>query len=489
MSEGLDFSIPRAVIAGLKGGSGKTVITLSIIKALKDRGLKIVPFKKGPDYIDAGWLAYVADHPCYNLDPFLTGKENLLPSFLEHTAGAQGAIIEGNRGIYDGLDIDGTYSTAELSKTLRSPVILIIDCTKATRTTAAMVLGCQGFDPEVDIKGVILNQIGNKRHESLIRSSIERYTNLPVLGAVPRLGEGLFRERHMGLVPYQEYLEAKASIEVLKDIAQRYLDMDGIWKIAYDAPPLPVPNFGLKDADSRSEIRDPKSELKIGVIKDSAFQFYYPENLGALERDGAILIEINALKDKGLPEIDGLYIGGGFPETHALQLAENIPFRSSLREAVEDGLPVYAECGGLMFLGDAILVEDRRYPMSGVLPISFSLEKYPQAHGYTIIEVERTNPYFPVRSTLNGHEFHYSKVIELDESRISGDDIYLAFKMKRGHGLLNGMDGLCYKNVLGTYTHLHALGSIEWADGIIREATSYRKRRLLKMANSIERLG
>lgn len=483
-------SCPRVIIAGLRGGSGKTIIALSIINALKHKGLNIVPFKKGPDYIDAGWLAYVADQPCYNLDPFLTGKENVLPSFLEHTINAHGAIIEGNRGIFDGMDIDGTYSTAELSKILKSPLILILDCTKTTRTAAAIVLGCLRFDPEVDIKGVILNQIGNSRHESIIRTSIEKYTGLTVLGAIPKLGEGLFRERHMGLIPYQESLEAKKAIDALKGIAEGYLDLEGIWKVATEAPPLKVEKREKKDEGREKDINvmttfPRPSSLKIGVIKDSAFQFYYPENLSELERSGATVIEINALKDKKLPEIDALYIGGGFPETHALDLAENNPFRTSLREAIEEGLPVYAECGGLMYLGEALLLRGKSFPMSGVLPISFSLEKSPQAHGYTIVEVERSNPFFPVGCTLKGHEFHYSKVIDLDESRIlSRSDIYFAFRMKRGHGLINKMDALCYKNVLATYTHLHAIGSKEWADGIIRQAISYKEKRLLRIKNT-----
>lgn len=472
---------PRVVVAGLRGGSGKTVITLSIIKALKDRDIKIVPFKKGPDYIDAGWLAYAAGQPCYNLDPFLTGKKKVLPSFLEHTAEAHGAVIEGNRGIYDGLDIDGTYSTAELSKTLNSPVILIVDCTKTTRTTAAMVLGCQRFDPEVSLRGVILNRIANSRHESVVRKSIEHYTTLPVLGAVPKINEGLFFERHMGLVPYQEYLEAKDAIDTLKGLAEKYLDIDGIWKIAKEAESITVKNFENLPSPplTKGGERGLKPSLRIGIIKDSAFQFYYPENFSELIRRGASLVEIDALKDKELPEIDAVYIGGGFPETHALPLAENISFRNSLSKTIEKGIPVYAECGGLMYLGEAIRLEGKTFPMAGIFPIVFGLEKTPQAHGYTIVEVERSNPFFPAGYTFNGHEFHYSKALNYDilTDMFNSNDIFLAFMMRRGQGLINKMDGLCYKNVLATYTHIHALGTGEWADGMIRQALIYREKR------------
>lgn len=478
------------VIAGLKGGSGKTIITLGIIKAWRDKGLKIVPFKKGPDYIDAGWLAYAADHPCYNLDPFMVGKEKILTSFLEHTTDFDGAIIEGNRGLYDGTDVDGTYSTAELSKIIRSPTILVLDCTKTTRTLAAMVIGCKDFDKEMDIRGVILNQIANSRQESLIRNTFEHYSDLPVLGALPRIREELFLERHMGLTPYHEHVDPKEAINTLGEMAGNYINLDGIWKVAKEAPLLPNADFGLRNTDFKSEIISepwtPNSELKIGVIKDSAFQFYYPENFTELVRRGATLIEINALKDREIPEIDTLYIGGGFPETHALELSENIHFRTSLRNAIEKGLPVYAECGGLMYLGESLLLEGKTYPMSGIFPIVFCLEKMPQAHGYTIVNVERDNPYFPVGCILRGHEFHYSKVINQDiTAQLSKrDDIYFAFKMERGQGIIDKMDAICYKNVFATYTHLHAFGSGEWANGLIREANFYKEKRLLEKKES-----
>ncbi len=485
-----EHSCPRVVIAGLKGGSGKTIITLGIIRSLRDWGLKVVPFKKGPDYIDAGWLAYAAEHPCYNLDPFLIERENILKSFIEHTFGFDGAVIEGNRGLYDGIDVDGAHSTAELSKIIKSPVVLVLDCTKTTRTLAAMVLGCKSFDTEVDIKGLILNQVANSRHGSLIRRTLEHYSDIPVLGEVPRIREGLFQERHMGLVPYQEHGWAEKAIDTFREIAGNHIDLEGIWKVALEAKPmeissefenLPSPPFtkggmgGLINANLQTH----NSEIKIGIIKDSAFQFYYPENFNELVNRGATLIGINALKDREIPEIDALYIGGGFPETHALALSENNTFRTSLRNAIEKGLPVYAECGGLMYLGEALLLEGKTYPMSGVFPIIFGLEKVPQAHGYTVVEVERPNPYFPVGCILRGHEFHYSKVVNTDMTeKLSGhDETYFAFRMKRGQGLIDRMDAICYKNVLATYTHLHALGAGEWADGLIMKAISCRERR------------
>ena len=326
--------------------------------------------------------------------------------------------------MYDGMDHAGTYSTAELAKLLKAPVIIIADCTKVTSTIAAMVLGCQKMDPAVQIKGIVLNQIATSRQECLIRKAINDTCKLPVLGAIPRLKSDPFPERHMGLTPFQEHLDIEKSIALVEEIGEKYIDMDGIWKVANEAAPLKtVASYKLQatsyihDTRHKSYNLQPatcNSSLKIGVIKDSAFQFYYPDNFEELEKRGAKLIEVNALKETEIPDLDALYIGGGFPETHAVALADNSRFKNSLREAVEKGLPVYAECGGLMYLGESLILENKTYPMAGVLPVVFGLEKKPQAHGYTIIEVEKPNPYFSQRIILKGHEFHYSRVLKIN---------------------------------------------------------------------------
>lgn len=464
---------PRLIIAGLKGGSGKTTLSLGLARALKDKGLKVVPFKKGPDYIDAGWLASAAGSPCYNLDPFLIGSKRLLSSFLEHSEGADISIIEGNRGLFDGMDEEGSYSTAEVAKIIKSPIILILDCTKATRTVAALLLGAQRFDKEIEIKGVVLNNIAGSRHDNVIRKTIERHCGIPVLGAIPRLDSGDFPERHMGLLPFQEHPRVEGAIETTAGIAAQHVDVDGLFEIAGKSEPLNSPFIkGGQGGIYNSSLVTRRSLIRIGVIKDSAFQFYYPENLDELKRHGAEIIEISALTEKRLPAIDALYIGGGFPETHAITLAGNVEFRDSVKDAIMKGLPVYAECGGLMYLGKGLLLGDNMYPMAGIFPFVFSLEKRPQAHGYSIVEVVKDNPFYPNGTVLRGHEFHYSKAVNAIEDTNS---FYYAFRMKRGQGIHEKMDGICYKNVFATYTHLHAYGAQEWVEGMIRCARGYRE--------------
>lgn len=430
--------------------------------------MKVIPFKKGPDYIDAGWLSVAAGNPCYTLDSYLAPEERLISSFIYHSKGDI-SIVEGNRGLYDGMDVEGTHSTARLSKILNLPVILIIDCTKMTRTAAALVLGAMNFDRDVRIAGVVLNQVSGGRHESIVRESIERYCSVPVVGAIPRFSGEHLPERHMGLLPYHEHLKKEDIIGLALTIAERYLDMESILRIGRTW------NQGLK----MGLISEPPflnlgglsgSGIRIGIIRDPAFQFYYEENLEVLRESGAELIEINALHDTSIPDIDCLYIGGGFPETNAIELSENREFMKGLRDAIEDGLPVYAECGGMMYLGYEIIYKDKRYPMAGIIPMRFIMDEKPVSHGYTLVEVTERNPFYPEGLLIRGHEFHYSKPVKEGELSFS-------FTMKRGDGIIDKKDGVCYKNVLGTYTHVHVYGTPEWAEGLIKNAIEYRRKK------------
>ncbi|OIP89962.1 MAG: cobyrinic acid a,c-diamide synthase [Syntrophaceae bacterium CG2_30_49_12] len=459
---------PRVVFSALRGNSGKTFLTVGVGACLRNRGKRIVPFKKGPDYIDAAWLGMATGRPCHNLDVFLMEREGVFSSFLARLPQTDGVLVEGNRGLFDGMNREGSYSTAELAKMLQMPVILIVDCSMTTRTAAAMLLGCQHFDPEVAIKGVILNRIGGTRHETIVRSAIEDSCGVPVLGAVPRITGGAFPGRHMGLVPPPEHLGASLAVAEAARIAARYIDIDRLWEVAEGSPPLTLPDLkGEEAAWPACTSRQPR----IGFIRDSAFWFYYPDNLEALERLGASLVECSALDDEELPPIDALYIGGGFPETHAESLAANVSFRRSLHEAVERGLPVYAECGGLMYLGEKLIVKERTFPMVGVFPLNFVLDRRPQGHGYTILEVDVPNPYFPTGEILHGHEFHYSHILDGEEGSLT-----LALNVRRGYGINGRKDGLCYKNVLATYSHLHASGAKRWASALFEQALFYKDR-------------
>ena len=452
------------VVAGLAGGSGKSVVSVGITVALVDRGNTVVPFKKGPDYIDAGWLQIAAGRRCYNLDPFLMDRSVIEKSFVLRSQGVDKVVVEGNRGLYDGVNVEGGYSTADLSLILGLPVLLVVNCTKTTRTVAAMVLGCMHFDKRVDIRGVVLNQIATERQRLLVTESIEKYTGVPVLGAVPRLKRDIFPMRHLGMVPHHEYQGSHEALSFLSTLIHQNVDLDRIEKIMTSPPSF---SFSTPVEDTVA----PFVRVKIGVLQDAAFQFYYSENLEALEKAGAELVFINALQDNALPSnLDGLYIGGGFPETSARELAANNDFRKSVLAAAENGLPVYAECGGLIYLGSSIVLDGEEFSLTGVFPVKFSLSKKPQAHGYTILQVERENGFYEKGTEIKGHEFRYSQILDWQ-----GSDEQLVLKMIRGKGFINGRDGLTYKNVFALYTHVHADGTPEWAINFVNRCLLAKK--------------
>lgn len=476
------------IVAGMSGGSGKSVATVGLIATLGEMG-RVVPFKKGPDYIDAGWMSIAAGVPCYNLDPYLMSKESISASFIQHGEGADFIVIEGNRGLYDGVNVEGGYSTAELALQLDLPVLLVVNCTKTTRTVAAMVLGCRGMSPKLRLSGVILNHIATHRHESIVRKSVEKYSGLPVVGVIPRMKNDIFPMRHLGVTPHQE---SDSTDRVVADLVSLVKDNFDLRKI------ISLTRAGLSGAvTGKPEIRSRKSGVtnqipppgeksglrnqhpgsrgqgsgtRIGVLRDAAFQFYYEENLDALQSLGAELVMINALDDTALPEnLNGLYIGGGFPETSAGRLAENKTFRESVRRAAEAGLPIYAECGGLIFLGNSLVIDGERFPLTGVFPVDFGLAKKPQAHGYSVFMVELENPFYQVGTRVKGHEFRYSTVEQWD-----GISDELCLSMERGTGFIGSRDGLQKNNVLALYTHVLAPGTPEWAAGLVAAAEKQR---------------
>jgi len=451
--------MPRLVVAGLSGESGKTLVSLALLLEAGRRKLPVRAFKKGPDYIDAAWLGWASGRPARNLDSHLMGFDAVAHSFARHGVAGGLNLVEGNRGLYDGLDAQGTHSTAELAKALNAPVVLVLDATKVTRTTAALVLGCQKLDPALWIAGVIVNQVAGRRHARLVREAIESVCGIPVLGMVPRAAPGtLLSTRHLGLITPQEHREHQLLNRNLSELVSRHVDFDRVLETARQAPLVPAPPPPLSS-------RCDGTGLAIGYLNDSAFSFYYPENLESLEAAGARLVPISALNAALLPAgLDALYIGGGFPETHARALSENSSLLASIREAARAGLPVYAECGGLMLLSHALTWRGAKFAMAGVLPFEVEVCDTPQGHGYTELLVDRWNPFFAIGTRLRGHEFHYSRILS------NGDSVASACAVLRGCGSGSGRDGVVAGHVYAAYTHLHALGTPEWTRGMISAA-------------------
>ena len=462
----LTGAISRLVIAGSAGDSGKTTVSLGLLARWRDRGLSPVAFKKGPDFIDAAWLGWASGTPGRNLDTVLMPRASMVRSFGVHAHGASVALVEGNRGLVDGLDARGTHSTAALARLLAAPVVLVLPVTKTTATAAAIVIGLRTMDPDVVLAGVVRNRVAGERHERICREAIEAHAGVPVLGAVPRLPSSILADRHLGLVPPAETGSLDELREKLIGLTSSYMDADRVLEIARTAAPLQW--MGSEDEGAVPAAHGP---LRIGVLRDSAFTFYYPENLEALEARGATLVPVSSIDDAGLPSLDALYIGGGFPETQAGRIAANLPFLSALRCAAASGMPIYAECGGLILLCRSIAWNGQKHEMAGVFPLDLDVTPRPQGHGYASVRVDRENAFYPVGTELQGHEFHYSRVAA------GAEGAQTAMAVTRGAGCFAGRDGLAFRNVLASYLHVHALGTPAWADGLVRAAREHAGRR------------
>jgi cobyrinic acid a,c-diamide synthase len=454
------------LISSPQGHSGKTILAIGLCNALKRRGLSVQPFKKGPDYIDPSWLTIAAGRSCRNLDLFLIPKDRLIQIFQQTCQGTDLAIVEGAMGLYDGMDSVENGTTAEIARLLNIPILLAVNATRMTGSIAAMVTGYQHFQPDIKVAGVILNYVSGSRHEGKLRDAVEQYCGIPVVGSIPRDQDLHMSERHLGLIPSLESGEAETLVERIGRKMESYLDLENIlaiarsFKVPYPSP-LPSGEDGMRGGQP--------VKAKIGIIFDRVFNFYYPENLEALGRAGAQLIFINSLQDR-LPRVDGLYIGGGFPEFFLEELEGNRELRHDIAEAIEESLPVYAECAGLMYLCRSIRWQDRSYEMVGIIPAEVKLSQKPQGHGYVVAKVIEENRLFPVGLTVRGHEFHHSKLFHLEGSRF-------AYQIMRGHGINGKEDGILYKNLFASYLHLHALGTPEWAEGFVALACKERRAR------------
>ncbi|MCT4627706.1 cobyrinate a,c-diamide synthase [Halodesulfovibrio sp.] len=490
------MTLPRLIIAGLSGGTGKTITSLGTTRAWSRKGKVIKPYKKGPDYIDAKWLALAAQTPCTNLDPYLLDNATLNSLFATTAEGYEGALIEGNRGLFDGKDITGTCSTAELARILNTPVILAMDCTKMTRTAAAILTGMLNFEEGVHIAGVVLNRTATDRHRNILCQTIEHYTDVPVLGCLPKIAQNPIPERHMGLISNAEYEGTNSALEEVADIIEDHLDLEKMWKLASAAPNVSAqPNVWdvtekvVTGANTAPQITTPCSTTMphcedvasstkpcIGYVHDDALWFYYDENLQALQHAGARLVRLSVTSPQDWAKIDALYLGGGFPETLHESIAANTKISEHVRSLAESGMPIYAECGGFMYLCKALVQETATSPMADVLPVQTQLCKRPQGLGYIDAEVIEPNPYHPLGSVVRGHEFHYSKCIVENETPTFG------FRMSKGFGMGERLDGLIYKNVFASYTHLFALGEPHWAVNFVRAAHEFKSGKPVSIA-------
>ncbi|MHB1390500.1 MAG: cobyrinate a,c-diamide synthase [Thermoleophilia bacterium] len=446
------LNLPRIVVSAPHRSSGKTTLSIGLCAALVRSGISVQPFKKGPDFIDPMWLTAAAGRDCRNLDLFMMGEEAIQGSFQRGAAGADISLVEGNMGLYDSTDLEGKGSTADMARSLKAPVILVVTTRNLTRSVAPLLLGFQQFEPDIDIAGVILNKVSGPRHESKLRAAIERYTDLEVLGALRRHPEAGIIQRHLGLKPAREELGAASVISTIADIIEDAVDLDRIRQIAATAPSL--------EPLKLHQVRIPDATVRLGVARDAAFTFYYPENLEALAEAGAKLVPFSPLSDGGLPEVDGLFIGGGFPEVFMEELEANTGLRAAIRAAIEQGMPVYAECGGLMYLSRAMTWEGQSREMVGALPCDIVMHEKPRGHGYMKLRATGAGDWFSEGLKLRGHEFHYSEVVNLG-------DVRFAYRVERGSGVDGEHDGILHRNVLASYTHLHSLGSPGWAEGFV----------------------
>jgi len=442
----------RLLISAAHKSSGKTTVTLGLCAALAARGLAVQPFKKGPDYIDPMWLGRAAGRPCHNLDFQCMSHAEILTSVGHYSAAADIALIEGNKGLYDGLDLEGSNSNAALARLTQTPVILVLDARGMTRGIAPLILGNQAFDPEVNIAGVILNQLGGSRHEAKLRAVIEHYTDVTVIGGVHHDRSLEIVERHLGLMPSNEAQAADAKIATIRELIAQQVDLDRLLAVAGDTPITYDP--------PQTEPRLPADHrVRIGIARDAAFGFYYPDDLEALRRAGAELVMFDTLKDTALPAVDGLFIGGGFPESHMQALERNTGLRSAIRTAIENGLPAYAECGGLMYLSRSLSWHGERREMVGVIPGDCVMHERPQGRGYVRLRETARAPWPPGPQTqaFAAHEFHYSALENLPDS------LQFAYDVQRGTGIDGRHDGIVLHRLLACYSHLRDTAQQHWA--------------------------
>ncbi len=455
-------------ISAAHKSSGKTTVTLGLIAALK-KNTPVQVFKKGPDYIDPIWHHKASSRPCYNLD-FNTMSHNEILSLYQQFAISSGInLIEGNKGLFDGISVDGSDSNAALVKLLNAKTILVLDTQGITRGIAPLVLGYQAFDQELDIAGIILNKVGGSRHEEKLRRVLEYYTDLKVLGAVPKHKAMLLDEKHLGLIPGNEDKHAETRIAEIGKIVEASVDLHKIRRlVAHDNYPKNDPDKTRTPTRIKKHTPDNHPPVRLAVIMDQAFGFYYQNDLNHFRAYQVEIIPCDAIHDKALPKnIDGLLIGGGFPERHMQALSRNRSFRQSIRDAIENGLPAYAECGGLMYLCRQIQWQQEVCPMVGVIAADVEMTSKPQGRG--LIRFRENEhmlwPQIPSEqegSIIAAHEFHFSRLVNLDPN------LQFAYEIHRGHGIDRKNDAIIHKHLIASYAHLYHSHQNPWTHRFVQ---------------------
>ncbi|MBQ3620293.1 MAG: cobyrinate a,c-diamide synthase [Methanosarcinaceae archaeon] len=456
-------SIPRVLIAATQSGSGKTTIVSGLLAALRAKGINVQAYKIGPDYIDPGYHRIASGKKGHNLDTWLMDKEKMAEIFFRTASQCDMAVVEGVMGLYDG-GRGGISSTAEISKLLKIPVLLVIDVKSMGDSAAAIALGFKNYDPEVRLAGVILNRLGSDSHEMMIREAMEK-AGIPVFGCMHRDDALSISERHLGLLPVEENDDDIRQIGLIREAVEKSLFIDRIIELAENAEMIDLPE---------KEMSQTEKKVRIGVADDEAFTFYYPESLQVLESMGAELVRFSPMNDATLPDVDGLMIGGGFPELFVDRLSENDSMKRDIREKAAAGLPVFAECGGLMYLTEKITDFDgKTFDMVGLIPAVCSMTKKLQTVGYVEAEALSENVLSEPGHVIRGHEFHFST---MDLAAGTDEDAFpWAFEFRKMR------TGACYRsgfsqgNVLASYLHLHFAGDPSLAEHFIGKCEKYKE--------------
>ncbi len=438
--------LPRIMIAGTNSGVGKTTVTLGIMSALVQRGIIVQGFKTGPDYIDPSHHTFVTGNASRNLDTWMMGENACRELFVRSAVNARISVIEGVMGLYDGsIDSSGHGSSAHLAKTLNVPVVLVVDAKGVAQSAGAVVMGFREFDKEINLAGIILNNVASQNHYDIIKRAIEESCSVTVLGYLQKESVITIPERHLGLIPSEEQKINSALYDKLGQMVLDTIDIDRLVNIADSAGNFPEYNKSIFTERGRS------LEVTLAVARDNAFCFYYQDDIDLFEMLGAKIIEYSPLADKSLPDgIDGIFMGGGFPELFADRLSKNESMRGSILEMHKQGTVIYGECGGMMYLMEKLIDgEGRSFNMSGVLNGTSRMENRRQGLGYVIVDATCDNIICNNGDTFRAHEFHWSKLQDVPDNTI------FAYNTRKSNGNRAGVDGICKSNVMASYTHIH----------------------------------